>query len=83
MAEPGQFALHAAVSPGWILGCHPNHEILHHRWGRGTSGLAACGVVPSARDQLAMPGQDRGGCDREDLGRQRRTESRARAPPDW
>jgi hypothetical protein len=83
MAEPDQFALHAPVSPGGILGGHPNHEILHPRWGRGTSRLAACGVVPSPRDQLAMPGQDRGGRDREDLGRQRRTESRARAPPDW
>ena len=35
--------------------------------GRGTSGPAACGVVPLPGDQPAMPGQDRGRSDRKNL----------------
>jgi hypothetical protein len=39
-------------------------QVVDRCCGRGTSGLAVCAVVPRARDQLAMPGQDRGGSDR-------------------
>ena len=48
MAEPDQFALHPPVSPGGILNCHANHDFFDGHSGRGTSGLAACRVVPLA-----------------------------------
>jgi hypothetical protein len=67
MAEPDQFALHPPVSPGGVLVCHADDQVLDRCGGRGTPGPAACGVVPLARDQPAMAGQDRGGSDREDL----------------
>jgi hypothetical protein len=68
MAEPDQFPLHAPVSPTGILAGHVNDQLRDPRGGRETSRLTAGGVVPSPRDQLAMPGQDRGGRDRKDLG---------------
>jgi hypothetical protein len=60
VAETDQFALHAPVSPGGILGGHADDELLDHRCGRETAGSTACGVVPFARDEFAVPGQDRG-----------------------
>jgi len=68
MAEPDQFALHAPVAPGGVLGGHAHHEVLDGCCGGWTSGSAACGVVPLSGDQPAVPGQDRGSSDREDLG---------------
>jgi hypothetical protein len=68
MAEPDQFALHAPVAPGGVLGGHAHHEVLDGCCGGWTSGSAACGVVPLSGDQPAVPGQDRGRSDREDLG---------------
>jgi hypothetical protein len=67
MAEPDQFALHPPVPPGRILGCHADNKLLDRRRGRWTSELAVCGVVPLARDQPAVPDQDRGRSHREDL----------------
>jgi hypothetical protein len=68
MAESDQFALHPPVSPGGILLCHTHHEILDRCGSGWTSGAPACGVVPFACDELAVPVQDRGGGDREDFG---------------
>jgi hypothetical protein len=51
MAESDQFALHSPVPPGGILGCHADDKLLDRRRGRWTSGSAAYGVVPLARDQ--------------------------------
>jgi hypothetical protein len=68
MAEPDQLALHPPMSPGGILGCHANHQSCDRCCGRGTPGSATRRVVPSPRDQLAVPSQDRGRSDREDLG---------------
>jgi hypothetical protein len=68
MAEPDQLALHAPMAPGGVLCCHTRHKFLDRRRSRGTSRATACGVVPLARDQPAVPGQDRGGSDRKDLG---------------
>ncbi len=67
MAEPDQFALHAPVSPLWVLGGHADDQFLDRCCGRRTSGLAARGVVPLPGDQPAMPGQNRGRSDRKDL----------------
>jgi hypothetical protein len=67
VAEPDQFALHASISPGGVLDGHANHEFLDRFYRWGTSGLAACGVVPFPRDQPTVPGQDSGGSDQEDL----------------
>ena len=67
MAEPDQFALPAPMSPRGIFGCHANDQLLDRCCGRGTSGPAACGVVPFPRDQPAVPGHDGGGSNREDL----------------
>ena len=67
MAEPDQLALNTPMPPGKILGSHANHQILDRRCGRWTSRSATCAVVPLARDQPAVPGQDRGGIDRQDL----------------
>lgn len=61
MAESDQFALHPPVSPAGILRCHPHHEILDRCGSGWTSRAPACGVVPCAGDQLAVPSQDRGG----------------------
>jgi hypothetical protein len=66
MAEPDQFALHPPVSPGGVLVCHADDQVLDRCGGRGTPGPAACGVVPRTRDQSAMPGQDRGWRNRKD-----------------
>ena len=68
MPEPDQFALHAPVAPGGVLGGHAHHEVFDGCCGGWTSGSAACGVVPLSGDQPAVPGQDRGRSDREDLG---------------
>jgi hypothetical protein len=68
MAEADQFALHPPVSPGGILGSHADNQVSDRRGGRWTSRPAACAVVPLPRDQPAVPGQDRGRGDREDLG---------------
>ena len=68
VAEADQFALHAQVSPAWVLGGQTDDELLDCRCSRGTSAPAACGVVPLPGDQPAMPGQDRGRRDRKDLG---------------
>ena len=68
MAEPDQFALHAPMPPDGVLGGHAHHEILNYRCGGRTSGSAACGVVPLSGNQPAVPGQDRGRSNREDLG---------------
>jgi hypothetical protein len=46
MAKSYQFALHPPVSPAGILDCHANHDFFDGHSGRGTSGLAACRVVP-------------------------------------
>jgi hypothetical protein len=67
VAESDQFALHAPMSPGGILDCHANDQLLDRCCGRRTSGMATCGVVPFPRDQSAVPGHDGGGSDREDL----------------
>jgi hypothetical protein len=68
VAESDQFALHAPVSPGGVLSCPAHHEVRDRRCGGWTSGSAACGVVRFPGDERAVPGQERGGCDREDLG---------------
>jgi hypothetical protein len=68
MAQPDQFALHAPMPPGRVLGCHAHHEILDCRGGGWPSGSTASGVVPLSGNQPAVPGQDRGRSNREDLG---------------
>src|SRR5947209_16478562 len=67
VAEPDQLALHAPVSPGRILGCHPNDQLLDRCCGWRTSGLATCGVVPFPRDQPTVPSHERGWSDWENL----------------
>jgi hypothetical protein len=37
MAEPDQLALHPPMSPRGVLVCHPHHQLLDRRSGRGTS----------------------------------------------
>ena len=68
MTEAEQLARHPPVSPGGILGSHPNDHAFDRRSGWRTSRSAVCGVVPCPRGQPAVPGQDRGGSDREDRG---------------
>ncbi len=67
VAEPDQLALHAPVSPGRILGCHANDQLLDRCCGGRTSGLATCGVVPFPRDQPTVPRHKRGRSNRENL----------------
>jgi len=67
MVKPDQLALYSPMPPREVLICHPHHQLLDRLSGRGKPGLAACGVVPLARDQLAVPDQDRGRSHREDL----------------
>ena len=65
MTEPDQLTLHPSVPPGGIVPRHANHQLVDRRRSRGTSRPAACGVVPRARNQSAMPSQDRGSSHRE------------------
>lgn len=60
VAEPDQLTLHAPVSPGRILGCYPDGQLLDRCCGGRTSGLAMCGVVPFPRDQPTVPRPQRG-----------------------
>ncbi len=68
VAESDQFALYAPVSPARILGRQAEDELLDRCGGGRTSRSAVCGVVPFPCNELAVPDQDRGGRDREDLG---------------
>jgi hypothetical protein len=68
MAEADQFALHTPVSQvGFSVAMRMMSCLIAAAVG-GTSGSAARGVVPFARDEFAVPGQDRGGSDGENLG---------------
>jgi hypothetical protein len=69
----------APVAPAGILGCHAEDNLLDCRRGRWTSGWTACGVVPSPRDHLAVPRQDRGGGDRKTSAQRRRGTKRNKA----
>jgi hypothetical protein len=64
----GSVRLARADVPRWILGCHAKDQLLDRCCGRGTSGMATCGVVLFPRDQSAVPGHDGGRSDREYLG---------------
>ena len=63
--RPGQFALNPAMAPSAVLTGKAQHEVLDGVLPSGTA--AASGVVPSAGDESAVPGQQRARCDREDL----------------
>lgn len=68
MAQAGEFAVDAPVSPSRVVGRHAQDQGFDGggRW--RASGSAPLAVVPLLRDQFAVPGQQRGRGHREDLG---------------
>ena len=67
MPEPRQLTLDPPVPPGRVLARHPDDQRLDRGPGGWPSWPAPAGVVPLARDEIAVPAQDRGRRDREDL----------------
>ena len=59
MAEPDEFALHPPVPPRRIVRRHLDHEHPDRGYRRRPSGTPAARVVPSARDQPPVPGEQR------------------------
>ncbi len=67
-ARAGAGTLDPAMAPSAVLASQAQHEFLDGSLGGRPSGTAASpGVVPSAGDEPAVPGQQRARCDREDL----------------
>jgi transposase InsO family protein len=79
MAEPDQFALHAPVPPGGILGCHANHQLLDRCCSRWTSGAAACGVVPLRETSLRCQAKTVAGVTTKTSAQRRRGNNRDKA----
>jgi hypothetical protein len=69
-AQPDQLALDAAVSPPWVLARQPQHQLAHTDR-RLRTARAPVRIRPTARDQLAVPAQQR----------RRRDEERRPRPP--
>ena len=67
VAEAGEFAVDAAVSPSGVLGGQAQDELSDHGmcWWSARSGTSP-GVVPFSCDESAVPRQQGRGCDRED-----------------
>jgi len=57
MAEPGDLAVHAAVSPGRVLPCQAQDQVADLLAGRRSAGLTR--VRPLALDEAAVPGEQR------------------------
>jgi hypothetical protein len=57
VAEPGEFAVHAAVSPGGVLPGQPQYEVADFLAGLRSAGLTR--VAPLVPDEAAVPGQQR------------------------
>jgi hypothetical protein len=68
VAEAGELAVDAPVAPSRVLGSHAQDLGFEHGGCGRASGSASLAVVPLLRDEFAVPGQQRGGGDREDLG---------------
>src|SRR5688500_16162558 len=64
VAEPGEFAVDAAVAPGWVLGGQAQDQSTYTGRDSGSTRPVVVGG-PAASDELAMPAQDRGGCDQQ------------------
>ena len=79
MAKSNQLALHTPMPPTRVLGGHAEDKLPDCCCGGGTATAAARGVVPLPGNQPAVPGQDRGGSDRKDLGQRRRGSNRDKA----
>ncbi len=67
VSEAGQFAVDPPVTPGGIVGGRAQHQSLDRSSGGRSPGTTPPAVVPSARHELAMPGQQGSWGDREDL----------------
>lgn len=67
MAEAGQLTVNAPVTPSWVLRGHAQDEGLDRGCGGWAAGTAMPTVVPLPRDEFAVPGQQGGRRDREDL----------------
>ena len=61
VAEPAQFAVHSAVSPGRVLPRQPQHQVADLL--AGPRAAWPVGIRPLAFDQAAVPGQQRARCD--------------------
>ena len=59
MAELDEFALHPPVSPGRIVDGHADNELADRGCRARPSGTPTGRVVPSACDQLSVPGEQR------------------------
>ena len=59
MAEPDEFALHPPVPPRWIVSRHLDHELPDRGYRRRPSGTPAARIVPFARGQPPLPGEQR------------------------
>ncbi|WP_246107765.1 hypothetical protein [Saccharothrix saharensis] len=68
VAESSQFALDSAVAPPWVLPGEPQHERLDRRSCRWASDASTCTrLIPLAAQESAVPGEQSGGRDWEDL----------------
>jgi hypothetical protein len=61
-AESGEFAVHASIAPGRVLGGQADCQCPQAGWDGWSTGLAVAGG-PVARGESSVPAQDRGGCD--------------------
>ena len=62
VAEAGEFAVDASVSPGGVLGGQAHDQGAEASGDGGSTGSGRLGG-PAAGDELAVPAQDRGRCD--------------------
>ncbi|MEV4890594.1 hypothetical protein AB0K48_14490 [Nonomuraea sp. NPDC055795] len=67
VAEAGQFAVDPPVAPAGIVGGHAQHQGLDRSCSGWPPGAATSTVVPHVRHELAVPDQQDGRGDREDL----------------
>lgn len=83
VAEAGEFALYPAVSPSAVLPGHAQDELFNGGRGGMSAGAAVPRECPFPGDELAVPGQQCGGGDREGLAPAlARDEPRERGEPD-
>ncbi|MFI9811355.1 hypothetical protein [Saccharothrix variisporea] len=67
VAESGQFALDAPMTPSWVLPGEPQYERVDRRPGRWAPDASPRAVVPLAGHESAVPGEQGARRDREGL----------------
>jgi len=60
IAEPGQFAMDASITPGGVLGGQPQHQPTQLGCRAPAAASRASGLSPASLHQVPVPPQDRG-----------------------